>query len=413
MAERGTSAGAHGGGGNNGGDGGIAGSAAIEAPLRLRGPEATLHLRAPGDAPLGGEAGGGGSTSQEESSALPISKTKPKRETVAKRVATYDEHGSSESDSSEHSSDDEATRERERSPQSSNASTSPSAPARASDVMAPRWARSRLPQMSTMGSLIADGTKHLEQGQRITSLEQLRSADTLYDIDGYCAVFAGDTALDAVLHRLDGSRRPIHPIGAEWAEARQLYDPNTFAVASLSQPERRHGSIWCISRNKYNLSLKDVGKQITMPLELPGGGTTVTCTTELVDSGLHAMHRSLTDESRGHHFSVKGLERLEAGSHGIWCTHNQIMEYKLVAAVKHCGLKLLICDFGQKSKCVRDLRIALLRAQRMSPAQRPGVGRSSTILRLLLLSRAPLSSPPLGAHRSSCLSPMCVRVRSL
>ena len=51
---------------------------------------------------------------------------------------------------------------------------------------------------------------------------------------------------------------PIHPLGADFAKHRGLYDPGVFAMAGLAEPTMRRGDGVCISRNKYGWSYDQV-----------------------------------------------------------------------------------------------------------------------------------------------------------
>ena len=80
-----------------------------------------------------------------------------------------------------------------------------------------------------------------------------------------------------------------------------------------------------------------------------GESVQVVLTAEMVDSGLEEMHDYLSKQP-SEHDKIKGLRRERpAGSHGIWQAHSPGMLYKALFAAKHCGLGVLICDFGQKS----------------------------------------------------------------
>ena len=80
-----------------------------------------------------------------------------------------------------------------------------------------------------------------------------------------------------------------------------------------------------------------------------GESVQVVLTAEMVDSGLEEMHAYLSKQS-SEHDKIKGLRRERpAGSHGVFEAHTPVMLYKVLLAAQHCGLGVLICDFGQKS----------------------------------------------------------------
>ena len=179
------------------------------------------------------------------------------------------------------------------------------------------------------------------------NLDALADADKRFDIDGFSIIFRGET-MQRDLERATGDLRiPIHPIGADLAKQRMLYDPARFAMVGLAQPERRLGMGIAIERNRGGLSLDDVGTQV----DLGGLWGRTSLTADLVDGGLNQVHKFLTVEADGQHFAAKGLERLDAGSHGVWAPHSSFMFYKLVEATVRCDLAILIFDFGQKAMC--------------------------------------------------------------
>ena len=66
------------------------------------------------------------------------------------------------------------------------------------------------------------------------NLDALADADKRFDIDGFSIIFRGET-MQRDLERATGDLRiPIHPIGADLAKQRMLYDPARFATVSYT-----------------------------------------------------------------------------------------------------------------------------------------------------------------------------------
>lgn len=174
----------------------------------------------------------------------------------------------------------------------------------------------------------------------------LAHADLRFDIDGYSNIYRSEAVLRE-LERVTGDLRiPIHPIGADFAKQRMLYDPARFAMIGLAQPESRRGMGIAIERNKHGWSLDELGMHVDYM-----GFLTAVLTAEMVDTGLDKVHKFLTVEADGQHYAAKGLQRLDFGSHGVWVPHSSVMFYKLIQAAVHCELAIVIFDFGQKAMC--------------------------------------------------------------
>ena len=105
--------------------------------------------------------------------------------------------------------------------------------------------------------------------------------------------------------------------------------------------------------HRHGWTLDDVGKEVDLPT-----GNKATLTVEMVDSGLDALHRYVSDECDGNHGGIRGLQRLPAGSHGVWEPHMPEMTYKLIEAAEHVGLAVLIFDLAQKSRYTAHVALA-------------------------------------------------------
>lgn len=325
----------------------VEGDNVVDTPLSLRGPEEFLLLRAPGDdaedAHNGNVDAGGGSAATAPS----LVQSRPKR-AAATRIHTFEAGESDEeSDSNDPPWDgSDPPRNEQQRTRGSRSSPAAATPTAASSEPSAAERRRKLRPDSVMETVLRRA--HVQTP--LPDVKALSSAHALYDIDGYGLEFHGEGALKALEDKLFG-RMPIHSIGAEWAKNRMLYDPDRFAMVGLSQPEKRWGMGLCVSRNAWGFSLADVGQAVIMPPGAPHAGERVKCTVTLVDAGCQAMHTFLSDESKGEHYCIKGLKRLDPGSHAIWRPHPQVMMYKLVHAAANLGLSVKIFDFGQKAKC--------------------------------------------------------------
>ena len=137
-----------------------------------------------------------------------------------------------------------------------------------------------------------------------------------------------------------GERHAIHPLGAEWAKNRGLYDPAIWAMVGFSQPEVRRGMAVLIKRNEYaedGFDLTKVGTRVRHPDE----GGDVYLTAEMVDAGLEMLHTELRSYA-AHQHGVRSLRRCPAGSHGVWEVHLPVALYKILEAAAKVGLEVLI-----------------------------------------------------------------------
>ena len=155
-------------------------------------------------------------------------------------------------------------------------------------------------------------------------------------------------------------------------------------MVGLANPERRKGMGVLLARNRYSLSLDNIGQTIDDPREGHSGQVTVTA--DLVDCGLDDVHELLS-EATSHHIGIRSLERLPPGSHGIWQSlgtpvgaaglnlrsgcivgwpcplpqdglapclgiplpMTQVMLYKVIEAAKRCRLSVRIFDVATKA----------------------------------------------------------------
>lgn len=240
-------------------------------------------------------------------------------------------------------------------------------------------ARDVLPAASTVGELLKE--------HDLLTCKALAEANRRFDLDGHSSIYRGD-AINALSKRFGGERHAIHPIGADLARSRGLYNDGLFAMWGMVQPtvrcparsphllstsraglhlceprqlisvpathascQVRQGLGICIGRNAYDYSRDDIGKMVRGP-----DGSQVELDAALVDSGLDALHRILVKEADGHHEGVKALERADQGSHGVWkASRVQIMRYKVFEIAQHLDLPILVFDFGNKSRCTRRL----------------------------------------------------------
>ena len=70
-----------------------------------------------------------------------------------------------------------------------------------------------------------------------------------------------------------------------------------------------------------------------------------------LERGRRGLVRARAVRAPGQHDRVKGLRRLDPGSHGVWEEHLPVMLYKIIEAARRCDLGVLIFDVAQKSRC--------------------------------------------------------------
>jgi hypothetical protein len=173
-------------------------------------------------------------------------------------------------------------------------------------------------------------------------LTDLAVNDKQFDNDGFAAEFCNE-GLNKLAKIMVG-RHAIHPLGAEGAKNRMLYDPARYAMIGLQRPERRQGVGLAVARNHCQHSLDDIGKLVIL-----SSGESVTLTVEMVDDGLEELHAYLRRPMGGQGFTQKTLKRLAPGSHAVWEIHPPIMIAKLLRAAHACQLSVILFDIGLKA----------------------------------------------------------------
>lgn len=206
----------------------------------------------------GGPSSGGGDTSRRQREAA---------KAAVRQVHTYEFDGEEDS-----GSDHEWDQSEHAAPQVRRGARVRTASARSSDTP-----RENLDSFGGIGSLL--------RNPMVLGTVSLVAQDyKLYDIDAFAAEYRDAVAAGLFSETLGGNTHPIHPLGAEWAKQRGLYDDDRFAMAGLSQPEKRRGLGVLLGRNKYGYSRADVGKMVPDP---EGGDGLVRLTYELVGMQCH------------------------------------------------------------------------------------------------------------------------------
>jgi hypothetical protein len=229
----------------------------------------------------------------------------------------------------------------------------------------------------------ASGAAKLLRGTWVTCCSKLASSARNFDLDGYVCVYRGQVRRTTYLSRpshlapcvaslsshpmlrcwclqtlkelialVDG-RHPIHPLGADRARARGLYDPAEWAFTGLARPEKRHGMGVAIARNcnlQFGWNRNNLGYRVEDPAN---AGEQVVLTKAMLDSGINAVHRMLKETSCEQD-KIKGLRRLDDGEHGAWeALSIDPPLYKLLQATHACELAALTFDFAQKARCAK------------------------------------------------------------